>query len=80
MNEAKRIITEQCQVRHISTNDLARRIQLSTATLEKRLEEPDSFRVCDINRICVVLRLNDEERAVLMGNDSYEKCKRILGE
>ena len=78
MNEAKRIITEQCKVRHISINDLAGRIQLSKATFEKRLEEPDTFTIANINHLCCVLRLNADERAVLMCDEEYRRSEQLL--
>ena len=75
---AKRIITEQMKTRHISLNQLANRISMSTATLQKRLEEPESFSIRDINFICIVLRLNDEERAVLTCDNNYMDLKKSL--
>lgn len=51
---------------------------MSTATLQKRLEEPESFSIRDINFICIVLRLNDEERAVLTCDNDYKDLKRTL--
>lgn len=46
---------------------LAKRIGMPSATLYKRLHEPDTFRRGEMKRICKALKIPEDERGGLLG-------------
>ena len=77
---AKEIILTQCKINHLSLKDLQRRTSIKTLeTFEKKLDDPLSFTIRDINQICIVLNIPDEEKNILKGDREYEtwnqKCR-----
>lgn len=51
----------------ILTPMLAKRIGMPSATLYKRLHEPDTFRRGEMKRICKALKIPEDERGGLLG-------------
>lgn len=77
---AKEIILSQCKSNHLSLKDLQRRTSIKTLeTFEKKLDDPLSFTIRDINQICIVLNLPDEQKNILKGEIEFEtwnkKCR-----
>ena len=71
---AKEIITERCKALHI--NNLPSLLSISEPTFKKRLEDPLSFTIRDINQICVILQLDEEEEKTLKGFEEYEEWSK----
>jgi hypothetical protein len=73
-DDFNRIIRTNCTTRHISLEELRRtatRIR-SAETFQKKLEDPNLFTILELQGMCLALRLNKEERAIIKKEAGYE--------
>ena len=78
---AKEIILKRLQTNHITLKELQKRTSIKTLeTFQKKLDDPLSFSIRDINQICIILNVPDEEKNILKGDREYEKWNKICRE
>ena len=77
----KVIFNENMKTRHFSRHSLHRAYLeplMSYTTFLKKLDNPKTFTLAEIDQICIALRLTKEEREIVKGETSIdEKIRQI---
>lgn len=77
----KIIYTENLKTRHFTNNSLYKAYMsplMSYTTFRKKLDNPKSFTLEEIDQLCIGLRLTKEEREIIKGETTIdEKIQRI---
>ena len=78
----KVIVTENAKTRHLSLRDLHKRVTAikSYQTFAKKLENPQTFTIEEVNQICEVLRLTPEERQIVKGETKLDEIIQRLAQ
>jgi len=66
-SERDREAVESLIKKHAGAMRLTMRIGMPSATLYKRLHDPDTFRRGEMRRICKALKIPEDERGGLLG-------------
>ncbi len=79
--EFDKILKYNLTLRHMTIKELYNRANtggVSYDTYRGRLKDPKTLTIFEINKLCHVLRIPDDERLILKGEKRYEEEERIL--